>query len=1136
MATNTNLRSRKDIIKFCSINICGLSSRSRLMIDKYNHTENFDAIFIQESGKNTVKQLQLNNMKMILDTNKSQNRGAALYVNSDYTCTQIKDISRLSEELDSTWGLAVIKNKRYIVGSIYVKLNLNTAIPDVIKMLKAAQSMTGKLRACGILLFGDFNARHTLWGDEVCNTYGKQLFEMLNHSNFSIVNSKTPTFLCENGGSHIDLMITSKNLVNKVEACFTDDDIELFSGAPIRGHVPLIIQIGKNGDYTPTAVTEKLDVNSINWTNWSADLEKEIHKDKPEIDHYEDPEKLWEYTDKVIKKVTMKHGVLKKSTKHSKPFWTNQLTTLCNKMRSARKAYKKRNTDERKQNMIKTKEEFDQMRKEECEKFILDKTKTLNAADSRKFWVEFNKIFKKKSEQGIDPLEDGNGGLITDTREMEEKLFNTFFQCRHMINADFDETFYDTVNELYDELIKEGDDNAEEDEEQAELNSVITISEIKKAIKRTDPGKISLDDHQMHPKMLHNLGDNALRVLHKLFNLSMNKTKWVWSKAEVIFLKKDGKDSYAVPGSYRPISISSYIGKLLEKILAARIVRFLIRKNQHDPDQEGFTEGRNTIRYLNRLHLEIKADLLEGKTVVGFFVDMEKAFDSVWKKAMIIKLSRLEIKGNVLRLVDDFLKSRVVKLHINGEVGESRRCEEYGLPQGSALSPILFKIYLIDILEDLKERRDITVFKFADDGTIKISAETTDQCIDAMKAVIESLESWTKSWRMIINCNPNKTEYICFSTTDNSEIPDSFKLSDKHIKRVTKTKVLGLTIDDKLSYKPHSIEVNKKLMYQWARICQYTNIHWGLNQNVMTRLINTLFISIMQYAGHIWMNKRNMEDINHLWYKLIKTAVGATFNIKLGIGEVIIGVPPISIQTSVNQTKHYLKLNINQVPEDKLRDFVKFCLDNQTSQPAELKLAMKEVLKFLMWKSDQIPGDFTDEDIKIVEDKDYKQYFNLSPKSCSYTKSCIKKYTEKLWYNKIRNESLVEGEPHIVKPSCMRIPIPTNTTRADEVSLMSLLYPQNLMNSFVYRHTYCVESPMCPQCRQEEQTPYHVICECNQYSVDIRQCIRETVGEEEARLEDTITLLNCSRQPRFIELCLQVIREGDFRREINLEE
>ena len=485
---------------------------------------------------------------------------------------------------------------------------------------------------------------------------------------------------------------------------------------------------------------------------------------------------------------------MKKSTKHSKPYWTPRLTVLCDKMLEARKAYKMRNTDTRLQEMYDTKEEFDKARKEECEKFILEKTKNLNAAQASKFWKEFNKIFKKTAEAGIDPLKDDAGGLVTDNKEIEEKMFSTFFQCKHMIDADFDEFFFDSVTQMYEDIKTE--DFFTEYGNRTGLNAPISIKEIEKAIKKT-AGKRSFDNHQMHPKMLHQFGEKAIKVIQRLFSMSLNKGKWVWNNAEVIFLKKDGKESYAVPGSYRPISITSYIGKLLEKIIAARIIHFLIRRNFHDPQQEGFTSGRNTIRYLNRLNMEINTDILDGKTVIGLFMDLEKAFDSVWKKGLIVKLAKLNIKGNILKLIDSFLTTRTVILNINGNKGEERNCEEYGLPQGSALSPLLFKIYMMDILEDLEDEEEIELYKFADDGTIKIASESTELCKQTLDKVINSLSKWTKSNRMIINCNPNKTEFICFNTAENdANIPDSIQITGKTVKRVKQTKVLGLVIDE----------------------------------------------------------------------------------------------------------------------------------------------------------------------------------------------------------------------------------------------------------------------------------------------------------------------------------------------------
>ena len=242
-------------------------------------------------------------------------------------------------------------------------------------------------------------------------------------------------------------------------------------------------------------------------------------------------------------------------------------------------------------------------------------------------------------------------------------------------------------------------------------------------------------------------------MLQKLFNLCLSKQQWVWEAAEVIFLRKAGKDSYSKPGSYRPICITAYIGKLLEGIIAIRIEQLLVNKNCTDPDQEGFSKSKNTIRYLNRLHLGIKVDKENLLTVLCLFVDFEKAFDSVWKKGMIVKLKNIGINGNVLNLIDNFLFSRKVALNINGRLGDLRQCSEYGLPQGSVLSPVLFKIYVSDFLSDLKNRQDIVLYKFADDGTVKITATNSQTCLATMEYVLERLQAWTKKWRMKINCD-----------------------------------------------------------------------------------------------------------------------------------------------------------------------------------------------------------------------------------------------------------------------------------------------------------------------------------------------------------------------------------------------
>ncbi len=120
-------------------------------------------------------------------------------------------------------------------------------------------------------------------------------------------------------------------------------------------------------------------------------------------------------------------------------------------------------------------------------------------------------------------------------------------------------------------------------------------------------------------------------------------------------LKKEGKSCYNKAGVYRPISISSYIGKLFECILGNRLESYLTNIGLVDPNQEGFSRGRNTVRYLHRLTAGIKGDVEKKMTVLCLFLDFEKAFDSIWNKGLVVKLWKCGVHGCYLQTIDSFL-------------------------------------------------------------------------------------------------------------------------------------------------------------------------------------------------------------------------------------------------------------------------------------------------------------------------------------------------------------------------------------------------------------------------------------------------------------------------------------------------
>ena len=281
--------------------------------------------------------------------------------------------------------------------------------------------------------------------------------------------------------------------------------------------------------------------------------------------------------------------------------------------------------------------------------------------------------------------------------------------------------------------------------------------------------------------------------------------------ADVIFLKKVGNPDYTNPGSYRPISITSYIGKVFEKFIASRLENFFKATGINDVYQEGFTKKRNTVRYPNYLDNDIREELKKKYRVICLFIDFEKAFDSVWKQSLMKKLADVGVKSNVWKLIINFLFIRKVRLILNDHIGIIRACREVGLPQCLALSPILFKFFIRDLAQDVVDGQVIKLFKFADDGTLRITSVTTAECLDNLDAVCRSLNLWRSTWRMMIYCNPSK-RYLCFGTAEENPdlIPETVKLGNYTLRFVEKTKVLGLVMDWKLNYIEHGKEGNQK--------------------------------------------------------------------------------------------------------------------------------------------------------------------------------------------------------------------------------------------------------------------------------------------------------------------------------------
>ena len=204
-------------------------------------------------------------------------------------------------------------------------------------------------------------------------------------------------------------------------------------------------------------------------------------------------------------------------------------------------------------------------------------------------------------------------------------MFETFFEAKYIKQneKDFDKDFLIKTKSRYKDLRLKDFKGLEETN--SDLNDTITEGEVSRALQKYKCIAKSFDNEGFHPSMLSSVGANAIQALTHIYNGCIETSSWVWRAAKILFLRKEGKISYARSGVYRPISISPFIGEVLEKILTKRLAKHLNRVEVWDKNQEGFSRYRNTIRYFNRFVNQIKNEKQSSRETVCLFIDFKKA-------------------------------------------------------------------------------------------------------------------------------------------------------------------------------------------------------------------------------------------------------------------------------------------------------------------------------------------------------------------------------------------------------------------------------------------------------------------------------------------------------------------------------
>lgn len=321
--------------------------------------------------------------------------------------------------------------------------------------------------------------------------------------------------------------------------------------------------------------------------------------------------------------------------------------------------------------------------------------------------------------------------------------------------------------------------------------------------------------------------------------------------------------------NYRPISLLPAISKVFEKAIHIQVMKYLTDNNLFYSSQFGFRPGHSTelaaIEFVDRVLTYMDND----ETPFSIFMDLSKAFDTLNHDILIDKLSYYGLDVNAIKLFKSYLSNRMQFVSFM-DSNSTKKVISTGVPQGSILGPLLFLIYINDIKE---ASRILDIISYADDTTLIGTFEKFKKKRVSVEFEISRISNWLLANKLSLNII--KTKFMIFHK-GNKSLPntENFKINGKAIERVKSFIFLGLTIDDKLTWKNHINKVCNKISKVNGILNKFKNF---LPKDILLSIYNSLILPHLNYCLLTWgfgivnriqkIQKRAVRYISHSEYR-----------------------------------------------------------------------------------------------------------------------------------------------------------------------------------------------------------------------------------------------------------------------------
>ena len=318
----------------------------------------------------------------------------------------------------------------------------------------------------------------------------------------------------------------------------------------------------------------------------------------------------------------------------------------------------------------------------------------------------------------------------------------------------------------------------------------LKVEEFNEILKNTSkscpgPDKISYQLLKALPKSI-----KALICISISSSINNSYVPCLWKDSQVTMLPKPQKDKKKAE-NYRPISLTNCIAKVCENVVKNLILDHCEANKVFGPQQSAYRANRCTTDDLLVLTQHI-SEAYQWSEMVGLVcLDVEKAFDAVWRLGLIDKLIKIRLQTKIIKWMNSFVSQRNVYVKIKN-TRSKKFSPTAGVPQGSVVAPILFLIYVSNIPETPAE-----ISQFADNFALFYRSKSSQLIQSKLQASLNTLIKWCN--KLKIKINPAKTKYMIFKNPSKRQTSLSLIINGKQIEEAKTIKFLGITMTPQLN-------------------------------------------------------------------------------------------------------------------------------------------------------------------------------------------------------------------------------------------------------------------------------------------------------------------------------------------------